>query len=388
MPWWKVDVSEQRLRFVVAASAPGANVTELCRNFGISRQTGHVWLNRYRAGGSLAVLKELSRRPHRIPRQTAAEVVEAIKQLREEKPDWGARKLLPVVLARHPELVGTAMSATTVHRILQREHLIALEDQHRPALHRFERQAPNELWQMDFKGPQGFNRPTGPLSIQDDFSRFLLLLQHLGNVQAKGVQLSLRMTFEACGLPEFLLIDHGTPWYNSWSPWGWTELTVWIAQQGIRIILSGVRHPQTQGKVERTNGALQRAVRKRKGAPDQQSWLDQFRYEYNYVRPHEGIGMVCPASRWQPSPRPFQPQPREWDYPSGWHVQRLGPEGQLKWEGKRWEISRALRGQPIGLEPAGDHLLVHFCNLVLRDIDVRTGKNLVLPANPFRHLQC
>jgi transposase InsO family protein len=388
MPWRKVDVSEQRLQFVMAASAPGSCVAALSREFGISRQTGHTWLQRFREGGVRAVLSERSRRPHQIPRRTPAELVEAIKKARQDRPDWGARKLLSVILGSNPELARSHISVTTTHRILEREHLIAPEDRHKPALQRFERQAPNELWQMDFKGPQGFNKGTGPLSVQDDFSRFLLVLKHLGSTQLKGVQLTLQATFESCGLPEFLLIDHGTPWYNSWNPWGWTELTVSILRQGIRIVLSGVRHPQTQGKVERMHGALQRAISKRKAAADQQEWLDQFRHEYNHVRPHEGIGMVAPATRWKPSPRPFQPNPREWEYPGDWQVHRLGGQGQLWWRAKRWEISRALRGQLVGLQRAGDRVLVHFCNLALREIDLRTGQNLVLPVNPFPHLQC
>jgi hypothetical protein len=127
-------------------------------------------------------------------------------------------------------------------------------------------------------------------------------------------------------------------------------------------------------------------MRKRKASADQQ-WLDQFRYEYNHVRPHEGIGMVAPATRWCPSPRPFQPNPREWEYPDAWEVHRLGGEGQLNWQGQRWEISRALRGQLVGLERMGDRVLVHFCNIALREIDLGTRQNVTLPMNPFRHLE-
>jgi transposase InsO family protein len=358
-----------------------------CREFGVSRQTGYTWLKRYEEGGGEAVLSERSRRPHHSPRKAPAEIEEAIKRLRMDKPDWGARKLLAVILGERPELAANKISVTTAHRILDREHLIAPEDRHKPAVQRFERKEPNELWQMDFKGPQGFNKGSGPLSIQDDFSRFLLVLQQLDGQKLKSVKARMAVTFEDNGLPEFLLIDHGTPWYNNWSPWGWTELTVWLMRQGIRIILCGVRHPQTQGKVERMHGALQRAIRKRSATADLQSWLDEFRYEYNHVRPHEGIGMVTPASRWQPSPRRYQPNPKEWEYPSNWEVHRLEGEGRLQWQGKRWEISWALRGQTVGLQQTGSRVLVHFCNVALREIDLRTGRNVVLPVSPLRDLQ-
>jgi hypothetical protein len=205
-------------------------------------------------------------------------------------------------------------------------------------------------------------------------------------MEAANVQTTLRATFEECGLPDYLLIDHGTPWYNTWNPWGWTELTVWILRQGIQIILSGVRHPQTQGKVERMHEALQRAIRKRHANADQQDWLDEFRQQYNHVRPHEGIGMAEPASRWQPSPRPFQPQPPEWTYPKGWEDHRLSGEGRLNWLGQCWPISGALRNQHVGLERTGDRVLVHFCNLTLCEIDLLSGRSVTFPANPFRHL--
>jgi transposase InsO family protein len=311
--------------------------------------------------------------------------VAAILDLRRDKPDWGARKLWKVLQGKHPEWEN-AVSTTTVHRVLDREGLIPAANRRSTALQRFERQAPNELWQMDFKGPQGFNKGIGPLSVQDDYSRYVLTLKQLDNTRLKAVQKTLQATFEADGLPEALLMDHGTPWYNGWSPWGWTELTVWIMQQGVRIYLSGVRHPETQGKVERMHESLQQAIRKRKAQVTQQ-WLDEFRYEYNHMRPHEGIGMVTPAERWRPSVRCFQAQPREWAYPADWEVHRLSGAGQLNWRG-RWEISNALRNQLVGLQRCGDRVVVYFCNVPLREIDLRTRKNVVLPANPFRELRC
>jgi transposase InsO family protein len=387
MPWRRVDVSDQRLEFVVKASEPDSCIAELCREYGISRQTGHLWLKRYQEGGARAVLEERSRRPHQSPTATQKTIVEAVRDLRRDKPDWGARKLLAVLSRKHPEWEDGVVSATTVHRILDREGLIAAADRRQAALKRFERQAPNELWQMDFKGPQGFNKGVGPLSVQDDYSRYVVVLKQLAGTRLKPVQETLQTTFETNGLPDALLMDHGTPWYNGWSPWGWTELSVWIMQQGVRIYLSGVRHPETQGKVERMHESLQRAIRKRKPEMNQQ-WLDEFRHEYNHVRPHEGIGMITPSERWRPSERRYQAEPREWPYPAEWEVHRLAGVGQLNWRGQRWEISNALRNQVVGLQPCGNKVVVYFCNVALREIDLQTGKNAILPANPFRQLRC
>jgi len=387
MPWRRTNVLDQRLQFVIRASEPGSCVAGLSREYGISRQTGHSWLRRYAKGGAQAVLEERSRRPHSSPRATARGLVEEIQRLRQNKPDWGARKLLEVLRGAHGEWREREISPSTVHRILEREGLIAAGDRHPAAVQRFERQAPNELWQMDFKGPQGFNQGIGPLSILDDYSRYLLVLRQLGSTRAQGVQAAWQETFASSGLPEYLLLDHGIPWYNGWSAWGWSELTVWILQQGVHVIWSGIRHPQTQGKVERMHGALQRAIRKRKQAVDQ-PWLDEFRHEYNHVRPHEGIGMRVPAQRWRPSERRYRGEPRDWEYPAGWEVHRLNGEGRLNWRGQRWEVSRALRHQRVGLQRCQERILVYFCNLALREIHLHTGQNIILPANPFRDLQC
>jgi len=385
MPWRESDVSEERLRFVILADQAESNRTALCSQFGVSRQTGYKWLRRYREAGAPGVERERSRRPRSSPAQASAEWTAAVRGARQQRPDWGARKLLAVLRRERPEL--PAVSSSTIHRILLRENLVEVEDRHHPALQRFERAQPNELWQMDFKGPLGFNQGVGPLSVLDDHSRYLLALQRLGSTRLSGVRDTLEATFANCGLPEYLLVDHGTPWYNGYSPWGWTELSVWILRQGIRMVLSGVRHPQTQGKVERMHGALQRALRKRHAPMDQQHWLDEFRYEYNHLRPHEAIGMQVPASLWSPSPRCYQPSPQPWIYPPGWQVHSLAGEGQLCWRGRRWEISCALRGQQIALELSGDRALVHYCNITLRELDLRNGTSVVLPANPFRFLQ-
>ena len=383
MPWRESSVVEERLRFVVQAGQGEKAISDLCREFGISRQTGHTWLQRYQAGGARQ-LRDRSRRPHGSPKQTRREVEEAIVALRERWPDWGAPKLLRLLQQEGAD--GGGLSVRTVHRILERRHLIRDEDRRLPALGRFERSSPNELWQMDFKGPQGSKQgsPVGPLSVLDDHSRYVLALQHLGSTRISGVQTTLRRTFEAAGVPEAMLVDHGTPWWNATSPWGLTELSVWIMRNGIRLLFSGVRHPQTQGKVERMHGALQQAVRKRRANPEDQSWLDQFRYEYNHLRPHEALGMATPSSRWQPSPRRFQSELRDWEYAAGMQVLRLAGEGQLGWRGRRWEISGSLRGQLVGVEILGERAVVYFCNTPIRELDLRTGAAYPIPVDVFQ----
>lgn len=387
MPWQESSVTEQRLRFVVLASRAGANLTELCREFGVSRQTGYLWRKRFQQGGS-SQLVDRSRKPLRSPARTAAHWEERIVQMRQQWPDWGAPKLHHLLRQQWPAEPVPALR--TVHRVLERHDLIHPADRPAsPATQRFEREQPNQLWQMDFKGPQGFNRgpAVGPLSIQDDHSRYLLALQGLGSTRAEGVRTTLETLFRSVGQPEAMLMDHGTPWWNGASPWGLTELAVWIMDRNIRLTFSGFRHPQTQGKVERMHGALQRAVRRRKSDPEDQGWLDQFRHEYNHVRPHAALTMATPVTRWQPSPVGFQPQPREWPYPAQQSVMVLKGDGQLHWRGRRWEISQALRGRPVGLEQLGERVLVYYRNTPVRELDLATHTAVPLRIDLIGSLQ-
>lgn len=304
MPWKTMDVREQRVQFVVRAMQREKSLTELCAEFGISRPTGRLRLERYRGEG-VGGIAERSRRPLRSPRLTPPSVEEQVVAVRRRYPDWGARKL-QVLLERD----GVLLTHSTIHRILLRRNLIPDSQRRELALQRFERSLPNELWQMDFKSPRGWNAPAGPLSVIDDHSRYVLVLHATGSTRGELVREQLQRVFSASGVPEGMLMDHGIPWWSATSPWGTTELAVWLMNQGIRLHFSGIRHPQTQGKVERFHGEMERAIQRRgwQGKPQQQ-WLDEFRWEHNQVRPHEALRMRTPASVWQPSPRAYNPPP-------------------------------------------------------------------------------
>jgi Integrase core domain len=238
------------------------------------------------------------------------------------------------------------------------------------ALARFERSAPNELWQMDFKGPKLWHQPVGPLSVLDDHSRYLLVLQAVGSTHAALVREQLEGAFTHSGVPEGMLMDHGIPWWSAQAPGGATHLSLWLMRQGIRLHWSRIRHPQTQGKVERFHGALQRALeRRRVRVPDVQRWLDEYRWEHNHIRPHEALGMQTPASRWQPSPRRYDPQPPRWEYPQGAKVLKVDYRGKLTIHRQNWKISKALAGEWVQIVPVEQRLQVYYCATLIREID-------------------
>jgi transposase InsO family protein len=361
-----MEIHDQRVRFVVAASRGEQSMSDLCREFEISRPTGYQWLKRYRASG-VAGIRETSRRPQKSPKRTAAEIERRIGELRRERPDWGARKLS--VLLRQQ---GVAIPAATVHRVLLRLGLVRVEDRHCPALTRFEREEPNQLWQMDFKSPKGWGSSIGPLSVLDDASRYALALEKTGSSRGEAVREQLAGTFQDCGLPDAMLMDHGCPWWNQQAFGGWTRLSVWLMKLGIRLYFSGVRHPQTQGKVERFHGALEMA-RRRRGLPEaafHQRWLDDFRQEYNHLRPHEALGMKTPASLWHPSVRRYDPNPPAWQYPEGAEVRRLESTGQLLLHGRRWQVAGPRASEQVRLMRLDQRILVFYCDTLIRELDL------------------
>jgi len=375
MAWKMMDVKDQRVRFVVLASRAERPFSALCAEFGISRPTGYLWLGRYRQRG-VAGLCELSRRPQLSPQQTEPQREAAVVAARMSFPDWGARKLA-VLLARR----GIHLPVTTIHRILLRRGLVGEADRQRPAAERFERAAPNQLWQMDFKGPLCKGEALGPLSVLDDHSRYLVALEQLDSIRGELVRERLQQAFIGCGVPEAMLMDHGTPWWGRQAPQGLTRLALWLIRQGVELHFSRVRHPQTQGKVERFHGELQRAA-ERRGLPVEpvarQSWLNEYRWEHNHFRPHQALGMATPASRWQPSTRRYDPRPAEWQYPEGAHVLKVDAEGKIKLGGHHWTISLALAGERVQLEQIHERVLVFYCRTLIRELDLSRQRSTIV----------
>ena len=301
MPLWELSVVEQRETFVKLALASGANRSELCREFGISRKAGYKWLERYRAAGG-AGLGDRSRRPHASPSRTADATVAEVLRIRASSNNaWGGRKIA-WTLASHGWRPVPALS--TITEILRRHGKLDRQAQH-PGPHvRFERAEPNELWQMDFKGH--FALALGrchPLTVLDDHSRYSLCLEACDNEQDLTVRDRLRTLFRRYGLPFAMLMDNGAPWGDCGGQ-PFTIFTAWLMRHGIRVSHGRAYHPQTQGKEERFHRSLKAEVLDRNSFADLtacQRAFDRWRPIYNHERPHEALGLKPPAARYRPA---------------------------------------------------------------------------------------
>ena len=349
MPWTEVSIMSAREEFVRLAMQEGANKSELCRRFGVSRPTGQKWIERWGAGEALV---DRSRRPHQSPERTGAAIEQQVVQLRREHPAWGARKLHNVLVARG---VGVPC-VSSVHAILQRHGLIEVQesDKHR-AFVRFEHAQPNDLWQMDFKGHVGMSGGgrCHPLTVLDDHSRFSLCLQALPDEQGQRVQAKLCETFRRYGLPRRMLMDNGSPWgYGAEQPY--TTLCVWLMRLGIRVVHSRPYHPQTLGKDERFHRSFKAEVLRGRALvnlPDAQARFDWWREIYNLVRPHQALQMQPPVSRYRISPRPYPQILPEAHYDCGLEVRRVQQQGWISFRGVQYRLPKAFYGQRVALRP-------------------------------------
>ena len=256
MPWCEVSVMDQRREFVRWAAQEGANRRELCRRFGISPDVGYKWLARWQAGDR--ELTDRSRRPHVMPGRSDAAIEERVLAVRDKHPAWGARKI-----AHCLKRDGLAVPVpSTVHQILCRNGRVKPTERapSNPG-HRFEKEAPNQLWQIDFKGHMPLINGTDchPLTMVDDHSRYVVCLKACANEQRSTVQDHLTATFRRYGLPDAFYTDNGSPWGDS-SGMHWTGLKVWLLKLGIRVVHARPRHPQARGKNERFHRTLKAEV--------------------------------------------------------------------------------------------------------------------------------
>jgi transposase InsO family protein len=351
----------------------GANISELCRGFGISRKSGYKWLRRF-GSGDQAWFEDRSRRPHRAPRGTSEEVAAAVLAVRELHPAWGGRKI-----RRRLEMNGHASppAPSTITEVLRRHGRINPEESRkRGPLQRFERESPNELWQMDFKG--GVPTLEGmchPLTVVDDHSRFSICVRACGDQREETVQPHLIWSFREYGLPDRMLMDNGSCWGRAESRY--TKLGAWLLRLDIGISHPRFYHPQTQGKNERFNQTLKaEAIRDHEFASRQdcQRAFDHFRHIYNHERPHEALNLDTPASRYCPGRRPYSETLPPISYEAQDIVRKVGPAGYLSYCHHRYQVGRAFTGEPVALRPTETDgvLEIIFCRHRVAKIDLRT----------------
>ena len=361
----------QKLEFIKLATKEGANVSALCRRFGIGRTCGHKLIRRYRDEGE-AGLAERSRRPHSSPARSADAVEAAALLLRAENPTWGGRKIAWVL-----ERDGIGQPApSTVTGMLRRNgvELGAHGGGARPFI-RFEHEAPNDLWQMDFKGHVALRQGRlHPLTVLDDHSRFSLVLEACPDQTTETVKTRLIAAFRRYGLPWRIATDNGPPWGDGGRN-NFTALGVWLIEIGVAIGHSRPCHPQTLGKEERFHRSLKAEALQ--GPPFEslsiaQRAFDAWRQLYNTRRPHDGIGGAVPLDRYRPSSRDFSEAVPPFEYAPGDHARKIQQKGATSLFGRAFRICNAFAGRTVAFRPTEQDGVfdVYFRHQKIQTIDL------------------
>src|SRR5687768_3203799 len=376
---------DERLKFV-ARLLDGEKMAVLCREFEISRKTGYKIWNRYRDCG-LTGLTDRCRRPYRQANQLPFQVENRIVQLKRDHPSWGAPKIREKL--RRLELGICLPAISTVHAVLDRHGLVRRRGRarrhaegttvSRPA-------APNELWCADYKGEfmLADKRYCYPLTITDFASRFLLGCEALSTNKEIYAFSVFERVFKEFGLPRAIRTDNGVPFSCTNAIFGLSKLSVWWLRLGILIERIAPGQPQQNGRHERMHLTLkQEATRPAaKNFLQQQARFDRFLECFNHERPHQALGMRCPAELYQPSVRPYRGL-ADLDYPFHDRTLTVTRCGRICFDGRKINLSAAFAGQNVGIKEIGEKIwLVSFMQYDLGFFDHECLRVECAP-NPF-----
>jgi putative transposase len=386
MPWQECQKMDERLRFI-ARLLEGEKMAALCREFDISRQTGHKFYKRYKDLG-LEGLTDRSRRPYRQANRLPERVESLIVQLRREHPSWGAPKIREKVKRLG---LGISLPAiSTVHAVLDRHGLVSRGRRHHhykaegTRLSRPER--PNELWCADYKGEfmLADHRYCYPLTITDFSSRYLLCCEGLQSTREQFAFSIFERTFKEYGLPCVIRSDNGVPFASKSTFFGLSKLSVWWLRLGIAIERIKPAHPEQNGRHERMHLTLKKEATKPAGKNflQQQARFDAFTRVYNHERPHQALNMRYPAELYRPSARAYAGLPAL-EYPFHDLTVIVTQCGRLCFGRRKINLSQVFAGQAVGVREVADHIwLISFMHYDLGFFDDQCNRVECAP-NPF-----
>lgn len=386
MPWKECSAVEERLRFV-ARLLDGEAMTDLCREFGISRKTGYKVFDRYKEHG-LEALCDRSRRPVRYANQLPAQVESLIVCLKRDKPHWGARKIRELLIRRLDGHVRVP-AKSTIHAVLDRHGLVKRQGRRRNRATGTPLSAgtvPNDLWCADYKGEfkLGNGRYCYPLTVTDQASRFLLLCEALESTREDLAVTAFERLFRERGLPKAIRSDNGVPFASPNALFNLSRLSVWWLRLGISIERIKPGHPQQNGRHERMHLTLKKEATRPPGmnSLQQQARFDDFLAEFNIERPHQALAMKRPTEVYTPSRKPYTGLP-ELAYPFHDRDVLVTACGRICMMRKKINISAVLAGQRLGIKEVDDGIwLVTFIDYDLGYIDLEQ-RNLQPIDNPF-----
>lgn len=372
MPWESRTVEDQRREFAQAAEGC-SNFSALCREYGITRRTGRKWVERYKEGMSLS---DQSRRPHTSPTRTPEAMEQLILSVRAENPGWGAATIRQVL---ENQGVENLPCAKTVNNILNRYGCISPEEsaKRRPFI-RFEKEFCNEMWQTDFKGESKMLNQNYcyPLTILDDHSRFSIGITAREST-ANVVIPAFTEAFRLFGMPKIILSDNGAQFAGFRK--GYTQFERWLMDYDILPMHGRIKHPQTQGKIERFHRTMKHELLNHTAFADihdAQAQLSAWREKYNNIRPHEALGMRTPGQVYVPSDRKFAETPPPFEYGGEFHVIKVNSWGYVRFDRFQIYLSETMIDRHIEFRPSpdGESFFACYRNFKIAEFSTENGQ--------------
>ena len=377
---WKITcVMDEKLKFISDHLGERFSTAELCRRYGISRKTAYKWLSRYQAEG-VDGLKDRPRANYEPHRTTPNEITTVLLKVKEEFPFWGPKKVHGYLIKNRPDVIWPVIS--TIGEIFKRHGLVVPRKYRRrvsPHTEPFkECDVANKVWSADFKGQFkiGSKGYCYPLTITDNYSRFLILCKGLARPNGNNVKKWFEKVFIEYGLPESIRTDNGSP-FASTSIAGLSKLSVWWIKLGITPERIDAGEPQQNGRHERMHRTLKHQTAKppAKSFSAQQRAFNNFMKEYNNLRPHEALNGQCPCDLFVTSKREYPHVIHEYEYPDSYSVRRVKRSGEFRFAGEILPLGTPLAGEYIALEPIDNELYqIHFNHVKLGVFDERTGR--------------
>lgn len=378
MTWRNTGPQREKIKFIGEWLSGEYNFSDLCKRYGISRKTGYKLVNRYEIEQEQAFCPKSHARHHH-PNIISNEIRERLIALKHRYPNWGPQKLRDWLILNEGERAWPAVS--TIGDTLKKEGLVKQRKYRKkvePYTEPFsECDESNKVWSADFKGQFKISSSfCYPLTISDNYSRFLLLCKGLERPTLKETKEGFIQTFIEYGLPAVIRTDNGAP-FAGLGIGGLSRLSIWWLKLGILPERIDPGHPEQNGRHERMHRTLKEetTLPPKNNFIDQQQCFDEFKNEYNTERPHQSLGGKRPSDVYGVSKRQFVHHSPEVIYPDHFEIRQVRSNGEIKCWGKKYFVSELLCGETIGLDIIEeDKAIIYFSVLKLGVLEARTNK--------------
>lgn len=384
MPWKETCTMNLRIRMIGDYLSRNYTISELSELYGVSRMTIYKWIERYQEKGYVGMVDH-SPVPLHYPNATPLATARDIVAFKLKHTNWGPKKVVFWLEQHYPEKQWPAVS--TAGAILKRAGLVKPRHMRRrtpPYTRPFQEcNQPNSVWSADYKGQfrTGDHRLCYPLTISDNYSRYLLCCHGLPHPTHEATKPLFETVFQEYGLPAALLTDNGEP-FASTGLGGLSRLSVWLIKLGIKPERITKGHPQENGRHERMHRSLKEATAKppQENIKKQQKAFNAFIQDHNHQCPHEALGMQTPASIYIPSFRPYPRKLPEITYHGDYIIREVRHNGEIKWKGDFIYISQILAGEPIALRQRNEYQWeIKFGDYPLGILDESSMKIISMP---------